>query len=71
MAFNNFVAPYFKNCLTIDDLNGLNIEIIRNLLYKSYIEDFVEFCLNLGGETAEVMKEILAVHILLKCLFIK
>ncbi|XP_063900828.1 V-type proton ATPase subunit d-like isoform X2 [Zophobas morio] len=54
------LAPYFKNCLTIDDLNGLNIEIIRNLLYKSYIEDFVEFCLNLGGETAEVMKEILA-----------
>ena len=38
----------------------MNIEIIRNTLYKSYLESFYNFCLFLGGETADVMCEILA-----------
>ena len=69
----------------------MNIEIIRNTLYKveqpdsqivnvsckapfqhrpmieiesdlsqSYLESFYNFCLNIGGETADVMCEILA-----------
>lgn len=37
------LAPFFKNCLTADDLDDLNIEIIRNKLYKNYLEAFVEF----------------------------
>ena len=37
----------------------MNIEIIRNTLYKSYLESFHMFCQNIGGETAEVMCEIL------------
>lgn len=37
------LAPYFKNCLSADDLDDLNIEIIRNTLYKAYLEDFYEF----------------------------
>ncbi len=39
----------------------MNIEIIRNTLYKSYLEAFYEFCKSMGGETEEVMCEILAV----------
>ncbi|KAK6465879.1 vacuolar ATPase V0 domain subunit D [Scheffersomyces coipomensis] len=37
------LAPFFKNCLTAEDLDDLNIEIIRNRLYKNYLESFVEF----------------------------
>lgn len=42
------------------DLDDLNIEIIRNTLYKAYLEDFDEFCQSIGGPTAEVMHNILA-----------
>ena len=41
----------------------MNVEIIRNTLYKAYLEDFYKFCKNLGGKTAEVMCEILAVRL--------
>lgn len=37
------LAPFFKDCLTADDLDDLNIEIIRNRLYKNYLESFVNF----------------------------
>ena len=37
----------------------MNIEIIRNTLYKAYLEDFHQFCLELGGVDEEVMAEIL------------
>jgi len=37
----------------------MNIEIIRNTLYKAYLEDFNTFCQNLGGANAEVMGSIL------------
>ncbi|CCE81916.1 Piso0_002596 [Millerozyma farinosa CBS 7064] len=37
------LAPFFKNCLSAEDLDDLNIEIIRNKLYKNYLEAFVEF----------------------------
>ncbi|KAF8458537.1 V0 complex, c/d subunit of ATPase [Kalaharituber pfeilii] len=57
------LAPYFKNNLSSADLDDLNIEIIRNTLYKSYLEDFYEFCTTnpalKGTPTAEVMSEIL------------
>ncbi|KDQ11407.1 hypothetical protein BOTBODRAFT_35294 [Botryobasidium botryosum FD-172 SS1] len=54
------LAPYFRDCLSASDLDDLNIEIIRNTLYKAYLEDFHQFCLSLGGPTAEVMNEILS-----------
>ena len=38
----------------------MNIEIIRNTLYKSYLEAFFQFCKNIGGETEDVMCPILA-----------
>jgi V-type H+-transporting ATPase subunit d len=53
------LAPYIQNCLKIKDLDEMNIEIIRNTLYKAYLTDFYNFCQKLGGETAEVMTEIL------------
>jgi V-type H+-transporting ATPase subunit d len=54
------LAAYFEKCLSAQDLDELNIEIIRNTLYKAYLEDFQAYCQNLGGSTAEVMSEILA-----------
>ncbi|EJS42642.1 vma6p [Saccharomyces arboricola H-6] len=38
------LAPYFKNCFdTAEELDDMNIEIIRNKLYKAYLEDFYNF----------------------------
>ncbi|KAI0632088.1 ATPase V0 complex subunit D [Trametes polyzona] len=54
------LAPYFRDSVTAADLDDLNIEIIRNTLYKAYLEDFDAFCQSLGGPTAEVMHRILA-----------
>src|SRR4051794_7306577 len=38
------LAPYFEKCLSAHDLDEMNIEIIRNTLYKAYLEDFYLFC---------------------------
>eukprot|EP01104_Vermistella_antarctica_P020818 TRINITY_DN9082_c0_g1_i1.p1 TRINITY_DN9082_c0_g1~~TRINITY_DN9082_c0_g1_i1.p1 ORF type:complete len:353 (+),score=121.12 TRINITY_DN9082_c0_g1_i1:255-1313(+) len=53
------LAPYFKGCLSEEDLDEMNIEIIRNTLFKAYLEDFFAYCQQLGGGTAEVMEELL------------
>ena len=63
-AINFFVAPFFEECINEQDLDEMNIEIIRNTLYKAYLESFYNFCKNIGGETEEVMCEILAVSII-------
>ena len=55
------LAPYFMDCISEHDLDELNIEIMRNTLYKSYLEDFYDFCKQMGGPTSEVMCELLAV----------
>ncbi|KAM5473431.1 H(+)-transporting V0 sector ATPase subunit d [Microsporum audouinii] len=57
------LAPYFKGSLSHQDLDELNIEIIRNTLYKNYLEDFYRF-INTDPElkdspTSEVMSEAL------------
>lgn len=57
------LTDYFKGSLTHQDLDELNIEIIRNTLYKNYLEDFYNF-INTdpdfrGSPTEEVMAEIL------------
>ncbi|EPQ28683.1 uncharacterized protein PFL1_03986 [Pseudozyma flocculosa PF-1] len=54
------LAPYFRDCLSASDLDDLNIEIIRNTLYKAYLEDFHAFCQSLGGTTAHTMGELLS-----------
>ncbi|KAF9571159.1 H(+)-transporting V0 sector ATPase subunit d [Mortierella alpina] len=53
------LAPYFKDCLSAEDLDEMNIEIIRNTLYKAYLEDFFSFSQTFGGPTAEIMAELL------------
>jgi V-type H+-transporting ATPase subunit d len=54
------LAPFFMNCITEQDLNEMNIEIIRNTLYKEYLESFYHFCESIGGPTFDVMGSILA-----------
>ncbi|PWA34746.1 ATPase, V0/A0 complex, subunit C/D [Artemisia annua] len=54
------LAPYFSECITSEDLDDMNIEIMRNTLYKAYLEDFYRFCQKLGGATAEIMSDLLA-----------
>jgi V-type H+-transporting ATPase subunit d len=53
-------APYFRECLSAADLDALNIEIIRNTLYKAYFEDFHNFCNSLDSPTSDIMHQILA-----------
>jgi V-type H+-transporting ATPase subunit d len=57
------LAPYFKGSLSHQDLDELNIEIVRNTLYKNYLEDFYKFVNSdpdmQGSPTAEVMSEML------------
>ncbi|KAI5283987.1 H(+)-transporting V0 sector ATPase subunit d, partial [Ascosphaera aggregata] len=57
------LAPYFKDSLSHEDLDELNIEIVRNTLYKNYLEDFYRFVNTepslKNGPTAEVMSEAL------------
>ncbi|PGG98767.1 V-type proton ATPase subunit D [Blastomyces parvus] len=57
------LAPYFKGSLSHQDLDELNIEIVRNMLYKNYLEDFYKFVNSepglAGTPTAEVMSEAL------------
>ena len=61
LCFYFYAAPFFESCINEQDLDEMNIEIIRNTLYKSYLEAFYEFCTKIGGETQDVMCEILAV----------
>ncbi len=41
----------------------MNIEIMRNTLYKAYLDDFAAFCNKLGGTTAEVMRSLLSFEV--------
>ncbi|KAK0271976.1 H(+)-transporting V0 sector ATPase subunit d [Friedmanniomyces endolithicus] len=57
------LASYFKGSLSHQDLDELNIEIVRNTLYKNYLEDFHRFVNEepgiAGTPTQEVMSEAL------------
>ena len=54
------LAPFFQGCLSSEDLNELNVEIIRSTLYRSWLEAFHAFCTDkIGGATATVMSELL------------
>lgn len=65
-----FLAPFFVDCISEQDLDEMNIEIIRNTLYKAYLEAFYSFCKKIGGTTADSMCEILAVSIFLRVIFL-
>ncbi|XP_073406650.1 V-type proton ATPase subunit d 2 [Dendrobates tinctorius] len=53
------LADFFQDCLSENDMDEMNIEIMRNKLYKSYLEAFYNFCKALGGTTEEIMCPIL------------
>lgn len=54
------LAPYFQAArLAKEDFGDMNIELIRNTLYKAYLEDFYEYVKSLGGATADLMEDIL------------
>ncbi|XP_012999611.1 V-type proton ATPase subunit d 2 isoform X2 [Cavia porcellus] len=53
------LAPFFQDCMSENTLDELNVELLRNKLYKSYLESFYKFCKNHGDITAEVMCPIL------------
>ena len=46
-----------------EDLDEMNIEIMRNTLYKAYLDDFSAFCNKLGGTTADVMGNLLSFEV--------
>ena len=52
------LAPYLAET-DATDLDEMNIEIVRNSMYKLYLEDFYNFIQQVGGTTQEVMSEIL------------
>ncbi|EDV94479.1 probable V-type proton ATPase subunit d 2 [Drosophila grimshawi] len=42
------------------DINHTDVEIVRSVLFKAYLEDFYKFCNKLGGTTANVMCDLLS-----------
>jgi V-type H+-transporting ATPase subunit d len=55
------LAPYFAECVNVDDLTEMNVEIIRNLLYKAYLTDFYQLCVErIGGMTGSIMATLIA-----------
>jgi len=54
------LGPYIQGCLSEKDLDEMHVELIRNTLYKAYLEDFHKYCTEtLGGVTGEVMHKLL------------
>lgn len=53
------LAPYFKDCFTGEELDDLNIEIVRNRLYKAYLQDFYQFAKTLPNPSDEILSRLL------------
>ncbi|KAM9308731.1 V-type proton ATPase subunit d 2 [Gastrophryne carolinensis] len=53
------LADFFQDCLSENDIDEMNIEIMRSKLYKSYLEAFYNFCKGQGGTTEDIMCPIL------------
>jgi V-type H+-transporting ATPase subunit d len=64
------VGPYFEAFLSslqgedgnvdvVQVLNETDLDIMKNILRKAWLEDFYAFCMSLGGTTAGVMGHIL------------
>ena len=54
------LAPYFRvSELSSEDLTEMNIEILRNTLYKAYLKDFVTYCKTFNSCTSRVMQTLL------------
>lgn len=54
------LAKYFNDTISVDDLDDLNIEIVRNCLYRAYLEDFAQWCeRELSNPSDEIMQRLL------------
>lgn len=56
------LAPYFRGCFSADDLDEVHIELIRNHLWKAYLEDFNNHCQtsqSINSSTRDLMTKIL------------
>jgi V-type H+-transporting ATPase subunit d len=58
--FQRYIDTQSKTKVTVaSDVRGVleevQLEILKHSIMKLYLEDFYAFCINLGGETAEVM----------------
>ncbi|XP_029970795.1 V-type proton ATPase subunit d 1-like isoform X2 [Salarias fasciatus] len=53
------LAQFFQDAVSESSLDDMEAEILRNKLYKAYLESFHSFCQNMGGATKDVMCPIL------------
>ncbi|XP_028283659.1 V-type proton ATPase subunit d 1-like [Parambassis ranga] len=53
------LAQFFQDAVSESNLDEMEAEILRNKLYKAYLESFHSFCKNLGGATKDIMCPVL------------
>jgi len=53
------LAAFFQESIAQEEITEMNPEIIRNVLFRTYLEKFHEFVARIGGDTAEVMKDVI------------
>ncbi|XP_010902523.2 V-type proton ATPase subunit d 1 [Esox lucius] len=53
------LAPFFQDAVSEANLDEMGAEIMRNKLYKAYLEAFYAFCWERGGATRDIMCPIL------------
>ncbi|XP_071379389.1 V-type proton ATPase subunit d 1-like [Centroberyx affinis] len=53
------LAPFFQDAVSESNLDEMGAEILRNKLYKAYLESFHSFCKNIGGATKDIMCPVL------------
>lgn len=56
------LASYFSSSIKAEDLDELNIELIRNVLYKEYLQDFMVFCNKMDQNTRQLMEKLLSME---------
>lgn len=55
------LGPYFKHCLSADDLDEMHVEVIRGTLTRTYLEHFISWIKSECDEkTAETMNDLLS-----------
>uniref|UniRef100_A0A8C2XDC6 V-type proton ATPase subunit n=1 Tax=Cyclopterus lumpus TaxID=8103 RepID=A0A8C2XDC6_CYCLU len=53
------LAPFFQDAVSESNLDEMEAEILRNKLFKAYLESFHSFCKNMGGATKDIMCPVL------------
>lgn len=56
------LAKYLNGKVTAQDLNELNVELVRNIMYKEYLQDFLKFCSSLDEKTSSLMQKLLCLE---------